>query len=255
MKVTVRMDDITPDMDWESFEAFERMFCSYGIRPLLGIVPDHRDPKLSVDPPRPDFWEKMRSLQKQGWSLAMHGCHHVYQTGKSGQFPLNSESEFAGKSYGEQYRLLEEGKKKLEEKGIVTDIFMAPGHTFDKNTVKALRELGFSRITDGFGSGPYLRDGMTFFPIAFLRRLAFSDREGITTLVIHPNHSTKGELDNYRALFERQRHRFVDYGAFERAQVCRQGPCARAMEYLLATGKRLAARGKRFAFRGRGGKG
>lgn len=80
MKITIRMDDITPDMDWESFEAFERMFRKYGIRPLLGVVPDNRDPKLSVDAPKAEFWERMRALQKEGWSLSMHGCHHVYHT-------------------------------------------------------------------------------------------------------------------------------------------------------------------------------
>ena len=40
------MDDITPDMDWKSFEAFEQLFERYGCYPLLGIVPDNLDPKL-----------------------------------------------------------------------------------------------------------------------------------------------------------------------------------------------------------------
>ena len=66
MKITIRMDDITPDMDWESFEAFERMFRKYGIRPLLGVVPDNRDPKLSVDAPRAEFWERMRRFKRRG---------------------------------------------------------------------------------------------------------------------------------------------------------------------------------------------
>lgn len=52
MKIAFRMDDITPDMDWKSFEAFEQLFERYGCYPLLGIVPDNLDPKLSVDPAR-----------------------------------------------------------------------------------------------------------------------------------------------------------------------------------------------------------
>ena len=40
MKIAFRMDDITPDMDWKSFEAFEQLFEHYGCYPLLGIVPD-----------------------------------------------------------------------------------------------------------------------------------------------------------------------------------------------------------------------
>ena len=40
MKIAVRMDDITPDMDWEKFEAFKTILDKYNIKPLLGIVPD-----------------------------------------------------------------------------------------------------------------------------------------------------------------------------------------------------------------------
>ena len=58
MKIAFRMDDITPDMDWKSFEAFEQLFERYGCYPLLGIVPDNLDPKLSVDPAREAFWKK-----------------------------------------------------------------------------------------------------------------------------------------------------------------------------------------------------
>lgn len=245
MKITIRMDDITPDMDWESFEAFERMFRKYGIKPLLGVVPDNRDPKLSVDAPQKDFWEKMQSLQKEGWLLSMHGCRHIYVTKKGGQFPLNPQSEFAGRSEEEQRKLLSEGKQLLEKHGIYTDIFMAPGHTFDKITIKILRELGFSYVTDGFGKEPYIRGGMTFLPIAFLRRFAFSDREGITTIVIHANHSTKEELERYDRMFAENRERFVSYSEFLVYCPKRQGVFARAVEYAAALSKQWAARAKR----------
>lgn len=135
MKIAFRMDDITPDMDWKSFEAFEQLFERYGCYPLLGIVPDNLDPKLSVDPAREAFWKKMQELQEKGWTLSMHGCHHVYTTKRGGSFPLNAQSEFAGKSYEEQYQLLESGQKKLLDRGIETKLFMAPGHTFDKTTL------------------------------------------------------------------------------------------------------------------------
>ena len=93
MKIAFRMDDITPDMDWKSFGAFEQLFERYGCYPLLGIVPDNLDPKLSVDPAREAFWKKMQELQEKGWTLSMHGCHHVYTTKRGGSFPLNAQSE------------------------------------------------------------------------------------------------------------------------------------------------------------------
>lgn len=245
MKITVRMDDITPDMEWKSFEAFTALFEKYGIAPLLGIVPQNADPNLQVDPPNPNFFDRMRQLQKKGYVLAMHGCRHVYTTGRGGLFPLNGESEFAGRPYEKQKELLSEGKKLLQAQGICPKIFMAPGHTFDRNTVKALRELGFLYITDGFGKGPYRRDHITYLPISFLRRFCFSGRQGITTLVIHANHSTGEELARYEAMFRENQERFVPYTAFMEETPKRQRLWARAAEYAMAFGKQWAGRAKR----------
>ena len=46
MKIAVRMDDITPDMDWEKFLAFKEILDTFGIKPLIGVVPDNRDENL-----------------------------------------------------------------------------------------------------------------------------------------------------------------------------------------------------------------
>ena len=152
MKISIRMDDITPDMDWEKFLRFKALCDSHHIKPLIGIVPHNRDKNLSIDAPRDDFWEYVRQLQSQGWTVAQHGFDHIYRTKKMGCFPLNRLSEFAGLGYDAQYERLKNGKLILEANNIKTDIFMAPAHSYDKNTLKALKALGFSKITDGFGN-------------------------------------------------------------------------------------------------------
>ena len=245
MKITVRMDDITPDMDWKSFDAFVELFRKYNFKPLLGIVPDNQDPKLAIEEADPNFYQKMIDLQKEGFMLAMHGCNHLYTTKKSGCFPLNPQSEFAGRSEDEQRSILIKGKDCLKKNGIHTDIFMAPGHTLDKTTVKILKELGFTHITDGFGNVPYTRWGMTWLPISFLRRFCFTEKEGITTLVIHANHSTQQELENYERMFRENKDRFISYSEFFRVDVKPQSKGARLTEYSLALGKQCAARLKR----------
>lgn len=154
MKIAIRMDDITADMNWKNFLALKELFDRHGICPLIGVVPDNRDENLRMDPPREDFWEYLGKLRGQGWVIAQHGQYHRYTTQKGGCFPLNRFSEYAGVPYEKQKSMIEEGKKILEEKGIRTDIFMAPGHTFDRNTLKALRECGFRYLTDGFGKHP-----------------------------------------------------------------------------------------------------
>ena len=40
MKIAVRLDDITPDMDWERFLAVKKLLDRYGIKPLIGVIPD-----------------------------------------------------------------------------------------------------------------------------------------------------------------------------------------------------------------------
>ena len=242
MKITVRVDDITPDMDWKSFEAFLELFRRYQIRPLLGIVPDNRDPKLAIDSPDPDFYRKMKVLQEEGFSLAMHGCYHIYQTKAGGCFPLNPQSEFAGRSYEEQEELLRTGKELLEKNGIRTGIFMAPGHTLDRTTVRILKELGFTHITDGYGKAPYRRWEMTWLPISFLQRFLFSDRSGTATLVLHINHSSVQEIGSYDKLFAQYRDNFLPYSALLEREAKEQTFPERAAEFVMALGKQWAAR-------------
>ena len=55
MKITIRMDDITPDMDFEKFTRFKTILDKHGIKPLIGVVPDNKDKKLQKNPPRADF--------------------------------------------------------------------------------------------------------------------------------------------------------------------------------------------------------
>ena len=76
----IRMDDITPDMDWNKFNRIRAVFERYQIRPLLGVVPDNQDKDLHFGNLKEDFWEVMRSLQKEGWVIAQHGTHHRYLT-------------------------------------------------------------------------------------------------------------------------------------------------------------------------------
>ncbi len=203
MKIAIRLDDITPDMDWEKFDRFKALMDKYGVKPLIGVIPDNRDSKLSVGPEKNDFWEHVLKIQQQGWMIAMHGLYHVYTTQNGGLFPLNHKSEFAGLPYEQQSAMIAEGRAILERHGIATDIFMAPSHTYDENTLKALKANGFYRITDGFGYGPYTWQDMTFYPLAMQREKAVRmKREGAVTLVVHPATLTDRDFAWYEHVFQ-----------------------------------------------------
>ena len=150
MKIAVRLDDITPDMDWEKFRRLEKILDENQIAPLIGIVPDNQDPNLSRNPAVPGFEQQIESWRSKDWVIAMHGWRHIYTTKKGGEFPLNHFSEFAGVAKEKQREMIRDGKEKLAGMGVKTQIFMAPAHSFDKNTLECLKTEGFCYITDVF---------------------------------------------------------------------------------------------------------
>ena len=220
MKIAIRMDDITPDMDWERFLSIKEILDTYGIKPLIGVVPDNRDINLHKAKAAGDFFEYIKELQEEGWSIAMHGYQHVYTTKKSGLFPLNRFSEFAGLSYQKQKDMLKQGVDILKRNGIVTDIFMAPAHSYDKNTIKALKELGFTKMTDGFGKRPYQWQGMTFYPISFMLSRSLKMKKGFTTMVIHANALSEEGITQYHNIIERHQKDFISYDCFLNQRAC-----------------------------------
>ncbi len=237
MKIAIRMDDISPAMDWDKFEAFRSLLEEYGIQPLIGVVPDNQDDNLILGREKEEFWKYVRQLQQSGWTVALHGYRHVYTEKKGGLFPLNHFSEFAGVPYGRQKEMLEEGRKILESHGISTDIFMAPAHSYDGNTLKALAQTGFRRITDGFGSRPYRWHGMVFYPISFRLKSSLKKKEGFTTLVVHSNTMDGDDLKRYRGILEGQE--VISFGEYLAQQPEERGFLGRFWEYCMAAVKHL----------------
>lgn len=161
----VRFDDICPTMDFEQFEKAKKLMDKYGIKPLIGVIPDNQDPDQMKNPELPNFWEYIKKLQSEGWVVALHGYHHVYnQPAPRTMISGRKHSEFAGNSYAEQYEMIRKGKQILESHGIFTDIFFAPAHTYDKNTLKALAANGFRYNIDGLSRKPYRQCGVINIP-------------------------------------------------------------------------------------------
>ena len=241
-KIAVRMDDITPDMNWDNFIFFQRLFEEAGITPLLGIVPENQDSKLCCGAVQEDFYEVIGSLEEKGYSLAMHGFHHVYTSKSGGIFPLNNYSEFAGVSFNKQKEMLRLGRNKLKEHGIETDIFMAPAHSYDHNTLRALKETGFTKITDGFGRNPYIYKGITFYPISFRLSRSLKQKKGVTTMVIHANTVTEADKERYVRIFRENGKDMISYSEYLKMKPAKRNIFGRAGEYLLGKCKFVLVR-------------
>jgi len=186
VKYIFRLDDICPTMNWSNFLKLLAIFEKYDIKPILGVIPDNQDKKLSVNPPQEDFWKIIRDLYQKKWIIAQHGYQHSYVTKKSGIIGLNNYSEFSNLSYEEQFKKIKRGKEILENYiGSPVSWWMAPAHSFDKNTCKALKELNFQYITDGVALFPFKKYGLNWIPQQIWKpqKKLF----GTWTICIHPN--------------------------------------------------------------------
>lgn len=182
----IRFDDVCPTMNWTVWEVIEAQLVRLGIRPILAVVPDNRDPMLIVSEPRSDFWQQVREWQSRGWSIALHGYQHTYVNAEPGMLKLNNRSEFAGLSYEVQHEKLRLGLGIFASEGVRADAWVAPSHSFDWNTVKALESLGLRTISDGFALAPYRAPrAVTWVPQQFAnpREMPF----GVWTFCCHPN--------------------------------------------------------------------
>lgn len=222
-QLLIRLDDITPDMDWEKFERLEALFEQYQIHPIIGVVPDNKDETLHIQEPRADFWERIRTLQERGWVIAQHGFTHVYVNKKSGLLGINPFSEFAGLSYQEQYEKLKRGQEILKKQGIHAVMFMAPGHTFDRKTLRALKKLGFASVTDGYCSRPYRRGGLLFLPCTLSEpRLP----KQFDTLCLHANGMGQAQFDALAEFIGANRKLIANADEFFCSAPCRSGQTA-----------------------------
>jgi predicted deacetylase len=208
-KLIIRFDDVSPSMAWSKFLPLKRTLEEIGIRSVLGVVPDCKDPKLCVEEERPDFFDLVREWQKFGDTIAQHGTHHVYTTNETGLLGINHYSEFAGHSEATQMHLLEVGKTRLEAEGVWQPYFMAPAHSFDAVTLKCLKLNGFWACTDGYGFAPYRREGIVLVPQ--LASKPFNVGFGVATVCLHINNMSKSQLAELRDNILINKDRFIDF--------------------------------------------
>lgn len=190
----IRCDDITPSMDWRKFNYLKEPLIKYNIKPIIGVVPHCLDEKLNINLPEESFWSIIRSLASNGWVVAQHGYTHQYISSNSGLLKINSRSEFSGLDYTHQLNKLKRGKQILEREHVWQPVFMAPAHSFDNNTLKALSHLNFQYITDGYGVYPYQMGKLKALPNLFSTPKHIGI--GIYTICLHTNSMNKKQLDN-----------------------------------------------------------
>lgn len=188
-KYLIRLDDACPTMDGVKWQRMFDILDRYGVRPMVGIIPHNEDPKQEIDAPDVEFWYKAKLWQQKGYAIALHGYNHCYisDEGLKGLNPLWSRSEFAGVPYDVQKQKIRDGFEILSNHGVKPKYFFAPSHTFDENTLKALRECTDIRIiSDTIATKPYKRGDFVFLP-QLGGHCTEMKINGIWTFCLHPS--------------------------------------------------------------------
>ena len=208
----IRLDDACPYMDREKWQHIEDILDKYAIKPLVGVIPANADIATMVESKDPAFWEKARRWEHKGWSIALHGYDHVYISdgGMMGLNPFWKRSEFASLSLELQREKIRKGYAVLKEHGFEPKFFFAPSHTFDENTLEALRlETNIRIVSDTIGRYPYKQDDFYFLPqiIGHCANIPFS---GIYTFCFHPNMMTDEDFDKLDLFLQNNISYFAD---------------------------------------------
>lgn len=238
-KVAIRIDDICENMDFGRLERFEAILNKYNIKPLIGVVPCNKDSHLVAGEKKENYETWLKDKIADGYTIALHGCYHEYVTKKGGIFPLNDYSEFAGLSEAKQAEKLDAAIEGLNKLGITSNIFMAPAHSFDNNTIKLLNDRGYKYITDGFGKMPYKYRGMTFLPIAMLKNKDVRKKDGYTTIVIHVGTMQDKDFEYFERFLESIKEQLINYSELLNVKAVKRGFIGHMVEYMEAKAKHL----------------
>lgn len=206
----VRFDDIHPKMNWENWYEIEKILLAENISPILAVIPDNQDRKLNVgNKDEQEFWDYIRECDRRGWTIAMHGYQHIYETDQNGIFGTNNKSEFAGLDCGFQQQKIQQSIAKFTNENINTDVFVAPSHSFDTNTLKILSENRVLYISDGFYTRIVQRFGQKFIPQQLWR---FRDLPfGTWTVCMHSDTMTLSDIEKFERDVKRYRNQITSF--------------------------------------------
>ena len=209
-KYIMRLDDACEKRNIKNWERIEELLDKYGVKPLVGVIPNCEDTMMNKYKKDIDFWKKVSIWQDKGWKIALHGYNHVYSTNYGGINPVNKRSEFAGEPLEVQCEKIRSGITIFKDHNISPLVFFAPSHTFDKNTINAIKmESDIRIISDTIASDSYCEDGITYVPqqSGSVRKLPFHT----ITFCYHPNTMNEDSFLKLENFLDRNYMNFISF--------------------------------------------
>lgn len=186
-KYIIRLDDACPTMDREKWLKVEEILSKYNVKPIVAVIPNNKDQSLLLNSIDDNFWsETILRWKNRKWDIALHGFDHLYITNNGGLVPKNKDSEFAGVSLELQENKIKEGVEIFKKHNIEPKIWVAPSHSFDENTLLALKKHSkIDIVSDGISIYPYKYLGFKWIPQQLSNFQ--KKKQGVWTICLHPN--------------------------------------------------------------------
>lgn len=130
--------------------------------------------------------------------------------------PVKHFSEFAGVTFEEQCDMIGKAVRIFSSHALKPQVFFAPAHTFDENTLKALESCSDIRIvSDTIAADVYEYHGFIFIPqqTGKARKLPFRT----VTMCYHPNIMEEQHFVQLDAFLQKY------FGSFGTLQTCMNG--------------------------------
>ena len=213
----IRLDDAADRMDCKKWDRMEALLDKYDIKPLVGVIPNCKDEMMNIYDRDPIFWNRVHRWGAKGWTIALHGYEHVYCTTDGGINPVNKRSEFAGLSLEQQKYKIKKGLEIFRRNEVEPKVFFAPSHTFDLNTIEALKQESNIRIiSDTIANKPYSQYDMTFVPqqSGKVRKLPFK----VVTFCYHPNMMEEQEFIYLESFLKKYNKLFTSFPIFKQTK-------------------------------------
>ena len=140
-KFFIRLDDACPRMHSENWKRVLKILNTFDIKPIIAVIPDNQDESLMYDKENEKFWNLVKDWQNQDFIIGLHGYQHNYVNNESGILKINNFSEFSALTLADQVEKISKAFAIFESHEIKPKVWIAPGHSFDLNTLKAIKTV------------------------------------------------------------------------------------------------------------------
>ena len=180
----------------------------FGIHPILAVVPENTDREF-FHAPDPSFWTTLKEMEAAGAAIGVHGYKHLCNSHARSLLNLHRNTEFAGVALSTQREWIRAGFESLRGHGLNPRLWVAPRHGFDRNTLRALRDLGIEYLSDGFARVPHRRGGVIWIPQQLWAPV--DKAAGLWTICIHPHTAASYEWQRLRSFLEKHAVQFTSF--------------------------------------------